>query len=118
MLIMLTFLIQVSYTSKAWSTLVQDPQSRLDILRPTIENLGGKLESSYLAFGDFDVVGIIQLPNNVSAAALSMAMMAGGGITKLNIVTLMTWTEGVEAMKKAKNAAYTPPTTSQMFDKR
>jgi len=115
---MQTFLIQVSYTAKAWSTLVRDPQNRADIMRPTIANLGGKIESAYLAFGEFDVVGIVQLPDNVSAAALSMAMMAGGGITKVNTVALMTWTEGIEAMAKAKEAAYTPPQTSPMLDRR
>jgi len=96
---------------------VRDPQNRADIIRPIIESLGGKIESAYLAFGDFDVIGIIHLPDNVSAAALSMAMMAGGGITKVNTVALMSWSEGVEAMKKAKKAAYTPPQTSPMLDR-
>jgi len=114
---MLTFLVQVSYTSSAWSALVRDPQNRLDIMRPIIENLGGKIENAFLAFGDFDVIGIIQLPDNASAAALSMAMMAGGGITKVKTVALMTWNEGVEAMKQAKKAAYKPPQADPMLDR-
>lgn len=84
---------------------MRDPQNRADIMRPTIANLRGKIESAYLAFGEFDVVGIVQLPDNVSA-------------TKVNTVALMTWTEGIEAMAKAKEAAYTPPQTSPMLDRR
>lgn len=87
-------------------------------MRPIIENLGGKIESAYLAFGDFDVMGIIQLPDNACAAALSMALMAGGGITKVKTVALMTWPEGVEAMKQARDTAYKPPEIDPMLDRR
>lgn len=115
---MLYFLVQVSYTSKAWNALVREPQNRLDVMRPIIENLGGKIESAYLAFGDYDVLGILQMPDNTSAAALSMAMMAGGGVKKVKTVPLMPWNEGVEAMRKAKKAAYKPPELNPMLDRR
>jgi len=114
---MLTFLVQVSYTSNAWNALIRDPQNRLDIMRPIVANLGGKVESAFLAFGDYDVVAILQMPDNVSAAALSMAMMAGGGVKNVKTVALMTWNEGVEAMRMAKNAAYRPPKLDPMLDR-
>jgi uncharacterized protein with GYD domain len=112
------FLIQISYTSEAWKILIREPQNRLEFMRSVIENLGGKVENSFLMFGDYDVVGILQMPDNISSAALSMAIMAGGAVENVKTTPLMSWDEGVEAMKKAKMAMYKPPERSPMLDRR
>lgn len=46
-----------------------------DALRP----IGGEVESFYYGLGDNDVYVIAQVPDNVSAAALSLAVKAAGG---------------------------------------
>ena len=45
--------------------------------------MGGRLESMYYAFGDFDAILILELPDNVTMAALSMAVGASGALTNL-----------------------------------
>jgi uncharacterized protein with GYD domain len=112
------FLVQVSYTSEAWRTLIKEPQNRLESMRPVVENLGGKIESSYLMLGDYDAIGILQMPDAVSSAALSMAIAAGGAVKSVKTVQLMPWDEGLKAMKKAKTAVYRPPETNPMLDRR
>ena len=67
---------QVSYTKEAWARLMADPQDRLDIVRVPIEKLGGKLHTSFFAFGAFDVLAITEMPDNMSAAANAMAIAA------------------------------------------
>ena len=109
------FLIQVSYTSKSWSNLIKEPQNRLEAMQGIIKELGGKIINAFLAFGDFDVVGILELPNNITAAALSMALMAGGGIKNIKTTPMMTWEDGVKAMKKAKKVSYKPPVDNPML---
>ena len=74
-----------------------------------IEGLGGHIESVYFAFGDYDVVVIVDMPNNVSMAALSLATAAGGAMKALKTTPLMTMEEGIEAMRKASGAGYRPP---------
>ena len=111
------FLVQVSYTSKSWSNLIKQPQNRLEAMQHVIKDLGGKIINAYLAFGDYDVIGILELPNDLTAAALSMALMAGGGIKSIKTTPMMTWEEGVKAMKKAKKASYKPPTDNPMLDR-
>jgi uncharacterized protein with GYD domain len=54
-----------------------------------LEDLGGKLESMYFAFGDVDGFIIAELPDNAAAAALSLAANESGGMTTKTIV-LMT----------------------------
>lgn len=112
------FLIQVSYTRKSWSQLVKEPQNRLDYMQTIVKNLGGKIESAFLTFGDFDVMGILDLPNDKIAASLSMALMAGGGLAKIKTTPMLTWEDGVNAMINAKKASYKPPTNNPMLDRR
>ena len=44
------------------------------MVRTVVERMGGSLESFYYSFGEYDVVVTAELPDNVSAAALAMAI--------------------------------------------
>lgn len=103
------YLLQASYTNEAWAAQVSNPQNRMEVIRPVIERLGGRLESAYLAFGDYDVVVIAEMPDNVSAAAFSLATSAGGALKAIKTTSLLTIEEGIEAMQKAAGAGYRPP---------
>jgi uncharacterized protein with GYD domain len=103
------FLLQGAYTAEAWKQLVKSPQNRAEAIRPVVEKLGGSIESVWFAFGDYDVVLIMQMPDNVSAAAFSLAVAAGGAFKAHKTTPLMTIEEGVEAMKKAGGTGYQPP---------
>jgi uncharacterized protein with GYD domain len=89
--------------------MVKSPQDRLEALRPVVERLGGKLLSMYMAFGEYDVVGVAEMPDNVSAAAFSLAVSAGGYVRAMKTTPLMTIQEGIEAFRKAGQAGYRPP---------
>ena len=65
------YLVQAAYTAEASSTLVGNPQDRSEPVRQMVEDAGGSLESFYLAFGDFDVIAIVELPDDATAAAVS-----------------------------------------------
>jgi uncharacterized protein with GYD domain len=103
------YLIEVAYTGEAWAAQVSNPQNRIEAIRPVIERLGGRIASAYYAFGEYDVVGIMEMPDNVSAAALSLAASAGGAVKAIKTIPLMTIEEGIEAMRKAAGAGYRPP---------
>lgn len=53
------YMIQSAYTSDAWGTMIKNPQDRGKALRPVVERLGGKVVAAYLAFGEYDTVGIL-----------------------------------------------------------
>jgi uncharacterized protein with GYD domain len=103
------YLIEAAYTSEAWKSLVKKPEDRQRAIRPVVEKLGGKLVNSWYAFGDHDVVLIVQMPDNESAVAFSLAAMAGGGLRAIKTTPLLELAEGVEAMKRAAKAGYRPP---------
>jgi uncharacterized protein with GYD domain len=106
---MARYLFQAAYTSDAWAAQVQNPQNRLEVVRPVIERLGGHIECAYFAFGEYDVIGIMEMPDHVSAAAFSLAGSAGGGLKAVKTTALLTIDEGIEAMRKAAGAGYRPP---------
>ena len=99
---------QVAYTPEAWSALVQNPQNRFDAVRPAVENLGGRLLNAYFAFGDFDVLAIVEMPNNVAAAAIAMAFAAGGSCKSVKTTPLISTSEALEALKAAAGSGYRP----------
>ena len=103
------FLLQGAYTAEAWKTLVNNPVNRTDAVRPAIEKLGGEIESTYFSFGDYDVILILRMPDNVSAAAFSLAVAAGGAFKSHKTTPLMSIEEGLEALRKAGDTGYRPP---------
>ena len=61
---------------------------RRDAVKKHLEDVGGKLESMYFALGEVDCFVIVDLPDNVSAAALSLAVNESGLIASRTIVLL------------------------------
>jgi uncharacterized protein with GYD domain len=103
------FLLQGAYASDAWKSLVANPQNRVEVVRPVIERLGGSVEGAWFTFGEYDVVLIMQLPDNVSAAAFAFALASGGAFKSHKTTPLMTMEEAIEAMRKAGGAGYKGP---------
>jgi uncharacterized protein with GYD domain len=68
------------------------------------ESAGGKLDAYYFAFGQHDVVAIIDFPDNVSAAAVSVAAN-GAGMVDLAMTPLITPEEMDQAVEKSRTLA-------------
>jgi uncharacterized protein with GYD domain len=95
------YLVQASYTSEGAKSFVRDGGSgRRAAMAQAIESVGGKLEAMYFAFGDVDVYVIIDLPDNISAAAVWLATNRTGTITSKTVV-LLTPEEMDQVSKKA-----------------
>ena len=103
------YLIQASYKESAAKALTSKPNDRSGAVKKMVESLGGKLHSFYLAFGDYDVVVIAELPGNEAAVAMGLATVGGGAISRYKTTVLLSTEEAVGAMKKAKKVAYSPP---------
>lgn len=104
-----TYLFLGCYTSESIAAMVLKPEDRSVVVRKLIEAFGGKLEGFWLSFGEHDFMGIVQLPDAETAAALAMAVAAGGGVHNYKTVPLLTWAEGINAFRKASGVTYRPP---------
>jgi uncharacterized protein with GYD domain len=105
---MATYLIEVSYTSAALAALVSNPQDRAQVVSKAAKKLGGKVSGVWFAFGDSDVIGILDMPDNTSMAALALAIGAGGACSKVKTTALLSVSEAMSAMEKASTTGYKP----------
>ena len=101
------YLLEVSYTADGAKGLLKDGGSkRRKAAETAIQSLGGKIESFYYAFGDYDVMVIADMPDAAAAAGASISLAASGAVRSKTTVLLT-----VEDIDRAvqKTADYTPP---------
>jgi uncharacterized protein with GYD domain len=98
---MAKFMIEASYTNEGAKGVLKDGGSgRRAAVQKTVEGLGGKVEAFYFAFGRADAFVIIDLPDNVSAAALSLAVNTSPAV-RATTTPLITVEEMDAASKKS-----------------
>ena len=103
------YLLQASYTTEGIQGLMKDSASgrRADVQR-AVQALGGKVEAFYYAFGAADVVTIVDLPDNIKAAAVALAS-AGSGAVQIRTTPLLTVEDVDQALEI--NTQYRAPGT-------
>jgi uncharacterized protein with GYD domain len=101
------YLIQGSYVGEGLKGLLREGgSSRREAVERLLKSLGGRLESFYYAFGEDDVLGIAEFPDNASAAAYALTVNASGTI-QVRTTVLMTPEEIDQAAKKSVD--FRPP---------
>lgn len=105
------FMLQWQFAGISAKGMVDKPQDRTGPAKALIEGFGGKLHHYYFAFGDYDGIGIVEFPDNTSAAACSMKAAATGAFSRFETRVLMTAKEAEAAMQKAHDTKtdYRPP---------
>jgi len=98
---MLHFCHQISYTNAAWTRVLQNPEDRFEVVRSTIESLGGKIDAAFFTMDSYDVLAITEFPDGVSAASIAIAFSAGGEVAHIHSTKLLDASEALEAMHKA-----------------
>ncbi len=103
------YLIRANYVGDGVAGLMSEGGSkRRDAARAAIESVGGTMDSMYYAFGDTDVFGVCDFPDDASATALSLLINSSGSV-RVMLTPLMT-PEDVDAAM-AKSPDYRPPGT-------
>ncbi|MBA2631394.1 MAG: GYD domain-containing protein [Chloroflexi bacterium] len=106
---MALYLSRFSYTPETWARLVKKPEDRREAARTYIESVGGKLHGFWYAFGERDGISLWEAPDNVSMAAVAIAIGGGGAVSSLETTVLLTVDETLEALRKAQAVQYRPP---------
>jgi uncharacterized protein with GYD domain len=101
------YLLQVSYNADGTKGLIKDGGSkRRAAAQQVVQSAGGKVESFYFAFGEYDAYVIVEAPDAISVAAASLAVNASGAVT-IKTTVLLTPEEMDAAAKKT--VSYKPP---------
>ena len=107
---MALYMYQACYTAESWAAQVADPQNRVEeVGKAVCESVGGKLVGGWYAFGDYDIVLVFDVPDNVTAGAIALRIASGGAISSAKTTVLMSGADGVATLQKAGSIGiYTP----------
>ena len=103
------YLIQASYTQQGVAGLVSSPEDRTGVLKTIVEAAGGKVITLDYCFGEFDVLAILEMPDDTAMMSFSMAIGASGAVTNFRTTVLIPTADGFAAAQKAKEMSYRPP---------
>lgn len=103
------YLTRFSYSPETWARLSKNPEDRRKAAQAYIESVGGKLHGFWYAFGEYDGYNLWEAPDNVSMAAVAIAIGGGGALTKFETTVLMTVEETMDALARVEGIRYRPP---------
>lgn len=103
------YLCKFSYTPETWTRLMANPEDRRAAASSYIESVGGKLHGFWYAFGEHDGYNLFEAPDNVSMAAVALAIGGGGALRSLETTVLLTVEETIEALRRAQGIRYRAP---------
>jgi uncharacterized protein with GYD domain len=103
------YLSRFSYTAETWARLIGNPEDRREAAQSYIESVGGKLHGFWYAFGSHDGYNLWEAPDNVSMAAVALAIGGGGALSSFETTVLMSVEETMDALRKAEQVRYQAP---------
>ena len=103
------YLSRFSYTPETWARLIGNPEDRREAAQSYIESVGGKLHGFWYAFGPHDAYALWEAPDNVSMAAVALAINGGGALSSHETTVLLTVDETMDALRKAGQVRYRAP---------
>ena len=103
------YLMRFNYTPETWARLAKKPEDRREAGRSYIESVGGKLHGFWYAFGEYDGYVLFEAPDNVSMAAVAIAIGSGGALSKAETTVLLTVEETLEALGRVGGIGYRQP---------
>lgn len=89
--------------------MIENPEDRRAAAGSYIESVGGKLHGFWYAFGEHDGWTLWEAPDNVSMAAVAVAIGAGGALSSMETTVLLSVEDKIEALRKAQAIRYRPP---------
>ena len=103
------YLSKFSYTPETWARLIRNPDDRRKAAQSYIESVGGRLHGFWYAFGTHDGYNLWEAPDDVSMAAVALAIAGGGALSSFETTVLLTVDETMDALRKAGHIQYRAP---------
>jgi uncharacterized protein with GYD domain len=104
------YLTLFSFKGETLGRLIDNPSDREAVVRQLAESVGGRLEAYYVMFGQYDGCVIMDAPDSMSVAAAVVAVSGTGAFSGLETHELLSASQFVEVLEKAKGiTSYSPP---------
>ena len=99
---------QVACTPQSLAAQIKQPHDRIEAARPSLEAIGIKILVWGYPPGEYDVLIVIEAPDDTTAASAALAVTAGGAVKSSRTTPLLTGQERIEALRKAQGSHYQP----------
>jgi uncharacterized protein with GYD domain len=99
---MALYMYQASYTPKSMAAQLKEPQDPVEVIRPTVEELGARIVVAGFPFGEYDVLVVYEAPDDMTAASVAMAVAAAGEVKSGKTTRLLSGQEWLESLRKRK----------------
>jgi uncharacterized protein with GYD domain len=103
------YLVEASYSPAALKALAQHPQDRVAPVAAMLEKAGGRLHHFFFTMGDYDIVALAELPDDVEAMAVSLTVASAGHMTAYRTRRLTTPADAMKAMHMAQSLSLPAP---------
>jgi uncharacterized protein with GYD domain len=99
---MALYMYQASYTAKSMAAQLTDPQDPVEVIRPTLEEMGATVVVAAFPFGEYDVLVVYEAPDDMTAASVAMAIAAAGEVRSAKTTRLLSGQEWLESLRKRR----------------
>jgi uncharacterized protein with GYD domain len=105
---MALYIYQAAYTAESVAAQIKEPHDRIEAVRPAIEGLGGKLIAGGYPFGEYDVLVLVDAPDETVMASIALTVAAGGAVRQAKTTRLLSGQEWVDSLRRAQGSQYQP----------
>jgi uncharacterized protein with GYD domain len=84
------YIYQAAYTPESVAAQIREPADRFEAVRPAFEAMGGKIVVGGYPFGEYDMLVVIEAPDDTTAAGFALAVVAGGAVRSAS-TTRLRW---------------------------
>jgi uncharacterized protein with GYD domain len=106
---MAKYLVLFNMTGETIQRFVAKPSDRAAVVRRLAESVGGGLDCYYWMFGQYDGMGIFDMPDSHTVAALSLAATSSGAFARFETHELIETSDLTRIAERAQGIAYQPP---------
>jgi uncharacterized protein with GYD domain len=86
---MATYIMLINYTDQGIRN-IKDSPNRLDAAKALAQELGGEFKQTYLTLGSYDLVAVVELPDDAAAAKFALTI---GNLGNIRTTTLKAFNE-------------------------
>jgi uncharacterized protein with GYD domain len=97
---MALYMYQASYTARSMAAQLKEPQDPVELIRPSLEDLGAKIVVAGFPFGEYDVMVVYEAPDDMTAASVAMVVAAAGEVKSGKTTRLLSGQEWLESLRK------------------
>jgi uncharacterized protein with GYD domain len=99
---MALYMYQASYTAKSMAAQLKEPRDPVEVIEPTLEDLGATILVAAFPFGEYDLLVVYEAPDDMTAASVAMAIAAAGEVKSAKTTRLLSGQEWLESLRKRR----------------